>query len=239
MFRCIAGLFWLGLCAVGPAARAADADPLVGSWQADHDGYREVWTIAKDKDDYTVGGVFTKKGDEVGSFKGDNVQVADGKLTCTQNWLTKPDPTWADNTKLSATAKGDKLTFTWDNGGQSGTRDMARVKAAAADGADLIGKWKVDHDGYTEAWDVRMEKGKWAVKGIFIKRGKQVGAWVGTDAAFADGKLTCTQKYLVKPEASWSDGTKMTAESNNDKFDFTWDNGNGQTGTREMTRFGK
>ena len=242
MFRTAAVLLCLAVPAAGPVAfaRSADADPFVGSWQSDHDGYHEIWTIARDKDDYALNGVFQQNGKEVGSFKGGDVKVADGKLTCSQNWVVKPDPTWSDNTKLSATVKGDKLTFTWDNGnGQSGNRDMTRAKAASADGSDLVGTWKVDHDGYTEVWDVRMAKGQWGVKGAFFKNKKEVGAWVGADPAFADGKLTCTQKYLVKPEASWSDGTKMTAQIDNDKLDFTWDNGNGQSGTREMTKVGK
>ncbi|HVS37494.1 MAG TPA: hypothetical protein VMS17_18165 [Gemmataceae bacterium] len=238
MLRVVAAMF--GVAVMAACARAADTDPFVGSWQVDHDGYREIWTIAKDKDDYTVNGVFNQNGAEVGSFKGADVKVADGKLTCSQNWIKKPEPTWSDSTKLTATVKGDKLSFTWDNGnGQSGTRDMARAKAVANDGSDLIGVWKSDHDGYTEVLEIRMVKGAWAAGGSFLKKGKLVGAWSGADVAFADGKLSCTQKYTAKPEATWSDGNKLTAQIDNDKLIFTWDNGSGQSGTHEMTKVSK
>ena len=241
MFRNAAALLLVSLALASQAAPTlADDDALVGTWEVNHDGYNEIWTIAKDKDDWSVSGVFKEKGAEVGSWKGGAVKVADGKLTCTQQYAVKPNPTWSDDTKLSATAKGDKLTFTWDNGdGANGKREMTRVKASAADGADLVGAWKVEHDGYTEVWDVRMVKGAWDVKGLFYKKNKQVGAWMGADVAFADGKLSCTQKYLMKPEANWSDATKLTAQMSNDKLDFTWDNGGGQSGTREMTKVGK
>ena len=243
MFRSAAAvLFCLGVSVAGPStfARAADTDPLVGTWETDHDGYRDIWTISKDKDDYAVSGVFRQNGAEVGSWKGVDVKVADGKLTCTQNWIVKPNPTWSDNNKLTASIKGDKLSFTWDNGNQSGTRDMTRGKAAAADGSDLIGVWQSEHDGYIERLEIRQVKGAWNAAGSFLnKKGIVVGAWAGADVAFADGKLTCTQKYIQKPQASWSDGNKMTAQVTNEKLDFTWDNGSGQSGTHEMTKAGK
>jgi hypothetical protein len=240
--RCnhLAALSCLAVALTWQAVRAAD-DPLVGTWETDHDGYRDIWTISKDKDDYAVSGVFRQNGGEVGSWKGADVKVADGKLTCTQNWIVKPNPTWSDNNKLTATVKGDKLTFTWENGnGQSGTRDMTRGKATAADGSDLIGLWQGEHDGFVERLEIRQVKGAWTAAGSFLnKKGVAVGAWGGADVAFADGKLTCTQKYIKKPEASWSDGNKLTAQVTNEKLDLTWDNGNGQSGTHEMTKIGK
>ena len=128
----------------------------------------------------------------------------------------------------------------WDaGGGNSGKREMTRAKAAAADGSDLVGIWKSDHDGFTEVLVVRMEKGMWDVKGSFLKKGKEVGAYVGADPKFADGKLTCVQKYLVKPVATWNDNVTLTAQLTNDKLDLGWDAGNGQSGTHEMTKVAK
>src|SRR5207249_4445615 len=124
-----AALLFAGLALAWQAvpARAAD-DALIGTWQSDHDGYHEIWTIAKDKDDYAVNGVFKQNGNEVGSFNGGDVKVADGKLTCTQKYVQKPDASWADGTKMTAPTSNDKLDFTWDNGnGQSGTREMTKV----------------------------------------------------------------------------------------------------------------
>ena len=231
-----ASLACLALVWPTAAVRAADAPDLIGTWKADHDGYTEIWTIAQDKGDWSVSGVFSKKGKEVGAFKGADVQYADGKLSFTQKWSKKPDPTWGDNTKMVATANGDKLSFTWDNGGgNSGTHDMVRVKTGG-DGADLAGLWQVEHDGYNEVWNIQTKGGAFAVQGAFFKKGRQVGSWVGVDPKFADGKLVCTQKWLVKPEATWSDGNTMTAQLAGDKLDFTWDNNAGQSGTREMTR---
>ena len=165
------------------------------------------------------------------------MQYADGKLTCTQKWSVKPNPTWSDDTKLTATASGDKLSFMWDNGGgNSGTRDLARVKAGAGAGSDLAGLWQVEHDGYNEVWNIQTKNGAFAVEGAFFKKGRKVGYWVGVDPKFADGKLVCTQKWVVKPEANWGDGNTMTAQLTGDKLDFTWDNGAGQSGMREMTK---
>jgi hypothetical protein len=221
-------------CHAAPA-RAAD-DALVGTWAVDHDGYTEFMTIKMDKGDWSASGTFRRDGAEVGSWQGGDVEVAGGKLICTQKWVKKPDPTWGDNTTLTAQASGDKLTFMWDSGGNSGKREMTRAKTAAADGSDLVGTWKCDHDGFTEIWVVKMDKGQWAVSGSFLRKGKEVGLWAGVNPQFADGKLTCAQKYVVKPVATWSDGVMLTAQLNNDKLDFTWDNGGGQSGSRQMTR---
>jgi hypothetical protein len=220
-----------------PAVAADDA--LVGTWQCDHDGLSEIWTIKNEKSDWSVTGVFRKGGEEVGAWKGGGVKVADGKLTATQMWTKKPDPTWADNTQLTATSDGEKLAMTWDNGTMSGTREFKRVKAAAADGNDLIGVWKAEHDGFTEVVEIRMVKSIWTVGGSFLKNGKPVGAYAGLQPQFADGKLTSTQKYAVKPVGSWSDGNTLTMQINGDKLTLTWDAGNGQSGSHDMTKAAK
>ena len=88
----------------------------------------------------------------------------------------------------------------WDNGGgNSGTRDMVRVKTGG-EGADLAGLWQVEHDGYNEVWNVQTKMGQFAVEGALFQKGRKVGYWVGVDPKFADGKLVCTQKWVVKPE---------------------------------------
>jgi hypothetical protein len=232
------GLAALLLPLAGGVLRAADGDEFVGTWQVSHDGYNEVWNIKMDKGDWSVGGAFFQKGKEVGSWKGADVKFADGKLSCTQKWVKKPDPTWGDATQLTAAVSGDKLTFVWDNGGgNSGTRDMARVKSAGGEGAELVGAWGCDHDGLHEAWNiVKSDKGEWGVEGAFFKKGQIVGAWRGGDVKYSDGKLTCTQNYLKKPVASWSDSVKLTASVAGDKLNFMWDAGGGNTGTREMSK---
>jgi hypothetical protein len=230
------GLGLTALLLAGSAAPAAEGD-LAGTWQVDHDGYNEIWTIKNEKGDWSLSGVVMAKGKEVGSFRGANLKVADGKATCTQKWAKKPDPTWSDDVALTAEAKGDRLAFTWDaGGGNSGTREMKRVKAASADGAELAGVWQVDHDGYKEVWSIETQKGQWAVSGVFMQKGKQVGAWVGADPKYADGKLTCVQKWVKKPVATWNDDVNLTASLSGEKLNFIWDAGNGNSGSRDMTK---
>src|SRR5207302_4265737 len=133
----------------------------------------------------------------------------------------------------TASATGDKLTFTWDNGGgNSGTRDMMRLKAGGA-GSDLLGLWQVEHDGYYEVWNIQMLKGQFAVEGAFYQKGRKVGYFVGLDPKFADGKLICTQKWVVKPNRTWTDGNTLTAQVAGDKLTFTWNTGTGQSGSRD------
>jgi len=222
----------------GVPIRAAD-DALVGTWQSDHDGFNEVWTISNDKGDWSLSGVFRRGGAEVGSFKGGDVKVADGKLSAAQAWAKKPDPTWSDSTQLTATADGDKLAMTWDNGVMNGKRDFKRVKPATGEGAELIGLWGADHDGFTEVVEIRMVKGSWVVAGSFLKNNRQAGAYIGAGPQFADGKLTCTQKYGRKPVATWSDGNTLTMQVNGDKLTMTWDAGNGQSGSHDLTKVAK
>src|SRR5262249_47866344 len=114
--------------AVVPAAARADED-LVGTWEgmSGSGGFTEVWTIKMDKGGWSVSTVYLKNGKEAGGFRGKDVKFASGTLTFVQDFVKKPDTTWADGTVISAMAKGDKLTFEWKNTAGSGTVNLSRA----------------------------------------------------------------------------------------------------------------
>jgi len=166
-----AGLFallavTLAVAAAPNAAARADGDELVGTWQGSNGDLKETWTIAREKDTWTITGVFTSKdGGEAGSFKGTKVAL-DGKvLKFRQEYVRKPQANWSDGNQMTAQADGDKLNVTWKAGKQGGKSTLVRVdpskktddtakkdakKDAKADEATqkelakLDGKWKFD-----------------------------------------------------------------------------------------------
>jgi hypothetical protein len=54
------------------------------------------------------------------------------------------------------------------------------------------------------------EDGKWAVSGVFKEKGRNIGAFEGTDVEYQSGTLTFKQTYLVKPRPNWTDNEKIT-----------------------------
>jgi hypothetical protein len=107
------------------AARAAsDGSELVGTWTCDVEGYKEIWTIKQDKNDWSITGVYTKDGQEVGSFVGANAKLLpNGVLEFVKDYVKKPNPTWPDRTTiLLKTGKDNKLIYTWRHRRRAGTR---------------------------------------------------------------------------------------------------------------------
>ena len=108
---------------------------------------------------------------------------------------------------------------------------------AADDGSDMVGTYRGTSSagGYTETWQIKMDKGNLAVVGTFRKGTVVIGAFQGKNVKYADGKMTFQQVYIKKPDPSWSDGTEITATLSDDKLEFTWANG-GQTGSNSLER---
>ena len=125
------------VCVLGwrdlPAARAAEGDELIGTWEgmSGAGGFKETWTIKNDKGEWSVVGIFKKDGKEVGMFQGQNCKYTRGVLVYQQQFVTKPDPGWGNGTLITAKATGDKLSFTWNNGRQSGPGSLKRAGGTA------------------------------------------------------------------------------------------------------------
>jgi predicted heme/steroid binding protein len=196
-------------------------------------GFIETWQIKMDKGAFAVIGTFHKGNQAVGAFQGKNVKYADGALTFEQSYVKKPDPTWSDGTEITATVSGDKLSFTWKNSGQSGKNSLDRLATVDQFGGAWQGMSSVG--GFTETWQITIDKNKVIVLGRFEKDGMEVGSFQGRNVKFANGTLTFTQKYKQKPAANWSDGNVVSAKLSGDKLTFAWKNGK-QTGTGELER---
>jgi uncharacterized protein (TIGR03067 family) len=127
----------LGLVLVGWSASARGADPakdIVGTWEgrSGAGGLTEAWTIENDKGTWAVRGVFKKGDDEVGSFTGKNPRFAGGALTFVQEYVKKPVASWNDGSTITAKASGDRLSFTWRAGKNSGSNSLDRQGTAVA-----------------------------------------------------------------------------------------------------------
>jgi hypothetical protein len=111
--------------------KVANGVEFVGVWEGLAGGgtIKEIWSIKRDKEGWTVGAAFFKGSTQVGSSRGKDVKLSDGELTFQIVFDRKPDPTWSDNTTVTATVKEDRLTFAWKNESGSGTVVLLRVKA--------------------------------------------------------------------------------------------------------------
>lgn len=112
------------------AARADDGSEMVGVYAGTSSagGFQEIWQIKMENGGLTVTGLFRKNNQDVGLFQGKNVKYDNGTLSFEQAYVKKPDPKWADGTEITASVSGDKLNFTWKNGGQSGNGSLDRAK---------------------------------------------------------------------------------------------------------------
>src|SRR5437660_7751879 len=81
------------------------------------------------------------------------------------------------------------------------------ILRAADDGSDMVGTYRGSSSagGYTETWQIKMDKGNLVVVGTFRRGNAVVGAFQGKNAKYADGKLTFQQVYVKKPDPSWND----------------------------------
>ena len=113
-------------------ARAEPGDELVGTWEGTSGGYKETWTIARDKDAWSVVGSFKLGEREVGSFRGTNVKLAGGALGFRQDFIRKPAANWRSGNQMTARAAEDTLTITWRNGKATGNSTLTRSKGDVA-----------------------------------------------------------------------------------------------------------
>jgi hypothetical protein len=116
--------------AATPARAADDGSELTGDWTSvtPGEGFTELWTIKKEKGEWSVRCSYVKDGKEVGSFQGKDCKYADGALTFTQDFVKKPVDSWDNGSQVAMRAAGDKLKFTWRNGLARGEGEVVRAK---------------------------------------------------------------------------------------------------------------
>jgi uncharacterized protein (TIGR03067 family) len=148
----------LALPAGQSAPAAEDGSDLVGTWSGTAGGFKELWTIQQDKGAWSVSGVFKSGEAVVGAFRGVDVQYNNGTLTFRQDYIRKPAANWPNGNRITAKVSGDKISFTWRSGKQSGSGSLTKgageetKKAepvpelsaeAKAELAKLDGKWDI------------------------------------------------------------------------------------------------
>ena len=114
----------------------------VGTWKADHDDLSEIWSVKADKGDWTVSGVVLQNGQEIGYFKGEDIHYLNGLLVFTAKYGKRP-PNWAETSKVTLSANGEGLTYSWNTGDGSGKHEMVRTTAqptVATNPSDTPGK---------------------------------------------------------------------------------------------------
>src|SRR5688500_400562 len=77
------------------------AKKLIGTFQYPLDTMVGFTRIAREKDVWTVAGMFKKKDKTVGAFEGTKVQYRDGVLTFRQKYVTRPRNYLIDNEKFT------------------------------------------------------------------------------------------------------------------------------------------
>ena len=110
----------------------AEGDEVLGTWEGVSGGYKETWTISRDKDVWSVTGTFRSGEREVGSFRGTNVKYVGGALGFRQDLIRKPAANWRSGNQMTARAAGDTLVITWRNGKASGNSTLTRSKGDVA-----------------------------------------------------------------------------------------------------------
>jgi hypothetical protein len=216
--------------------RAADEGAeLVGIWEGKVDGYKEVWTITNDKGRWSVSAVYQKNDKLYGSSAGQNPKYADGVLTFTQKLVKiPPGVTWIDGATSTVKAVKDKISYTWDVAGLSGSREWTRGSDAPAP-VSLVGNWQGVVDGITELWTIKSDNGDWSVSGVYLKNGLEVGSFTGKDPKFDNNTLTFTHVFDKKPEGvGWIDRSRISLSLNKSgKVDYHWRVGR-QRGSRTL-----
>jgi hypothetical protein len=215
-----------------PLCAADDGAELVGVWEGQLDGHKEVWTINNQNGRWTASGVYQKNGKQVGSAAGQNPKYADGVLTFTQKLVKIPaGVTWIDGATITIKPAKDKLSYTWDVGGLSGAREWTRVGDVPApttttSAVSPVGSWQGVVDGITEVWTIKNDNGDWTVSGVYMKDGQPVGSFTGKDPKFNNNTLTFTHSIDKKPDGvGWIDGSTISASVKNGKLDYHWHNG--------------
>jgi hypothetical protein len=214
------------------AARAADdGSDLVGVWEGDADGYKQVWTIKNDKGAWSVSSVYLKKGKEGGSSVGKDIKLVGGSLVMTQKYDKMPrDVVWGDGATLTLKLDKDKLNLAWDLGGSSGVHVLKKLGGspapapAPAASAGVVGTWQGDVDGFKEVWTIKDDNGSYSVSGVYYKDSQAVGGYTGRDVKLNGDLLTFVQKYDKKPDGVvWADEAFITVRPTRDgKITYEW-----------------
>lgn len=92
---------------------------------------REVVTVARQGERWSVGGKYLAGGKQVGAYAGKDVQFADGKLAYTLVYETKPKLGWLDDARCTLSRVGERVEFHWQVGRSSGSRSLAATSTAA------------------------------------------------------------------------------------------------------------
>jgi hypothetical protein len=116
-----------------PVPQRTPAYLFTGKWQGTVEGFKEVWTIKANGNSVSVSAVYLRNDKEVGSFTGEDVDIANNVLTFTQKFDKVPeDAGWPNNAEHAVVRDGGKLSYTWKLGGLSGTRTLERFKETVA-----------------------------------------------------------------------------------------------------------
>jgi hypothetical protein len=234
------------LALLGQSAAAQDQpDPLAGTWvwrpkNGDTDQYLKITRVGTSLE---VKGWYKKGAEEVGSYVGNDVKLADGVLTYTHHYIKKPSA-GQDDAPVRVKPEGDKLTYNWGASYAKGPRTFVREGAAVVQRPKqpedpLVGTFKgvVDGSGYLQLWTIKREDGGWVVKGVYKRDGVEVGTFVGTEVKFAGGELSFKKKFTRRPRTGeWPDDVPYTvkADSGQVTYTYTYD---GSTKTRALERY--
>jgi hypothetical protein len=245
----LAGVFAFAVALAGPSAllRAADdgAD-LVGVWEGQVDGYKEMWTLTNQNGRWNASGNYLKNGKQVGAAIGQNTRYADGVLTFTQKLIkTPPNVTWIDSATITVKRASDKVSYSWDVAGLTGSREWTRVGDApatttsttttSADAGSLVGSWQGAVDGITEVLTIKNDNGNVTVSGVFMKNGSEVGSFTGKDPRLTNNTLSYVQQFDKKPDGvGWIDNANISVYVNKGgKLEYHWHHGK-QRGARQL-----
>lgn len=221
----------------------------VGTWKGSVANYVEIWTIKKTDGVWSINGRFLLNAVEVGSFIGADIKEADGTLTFTRRFVKNPrNSNFLVDLNIVVKPEGDNLAYSWTTNGVKGIHALEPYNNTAkksdpakpsVDGAAKFeGIWTADvATGFRVVMQITVKDDKVEVAATYInKKGLQAGAFIGENTAFADGKITFTQKFTPKPVSSWMDGKFHTLEITGDNsLKFSWKNG----GTEVFTRVKK
>jgi hypothetical protein len=228
-----------------PLRAADDGSELVGVWEGQVDGYKEVWTLNNQSGRWSALGNYLKNGKQVGAAIGQNPKYADGVLTFTQKLVKTPaNVTWIDSATITVKRAGDKMSYNWDVAGLTGAREWSRVGDApattttttttASDGG-LVGSWQGVVDGFMEVLTIKSENGNWTVSGVFLKNGSEVGSFTGKDPKLSNNTLSYVQQFDRKPDGvGWIDNANISVYVNKSgKLEYHWHYGK-QRGYRQL-----
>ncbi|HEY7307739.1 MAG TPA: PT domain-containing protein [Gemmataceae bacterium] len=91
-----------------------------GTWVCEVDGYTEKWLIRKSGSKLQVGATLTAPGKKLSKWVGQDVKIADGKLTFTQKLGLNPPMGWEDKSQFTLDWLGAELSCNWVNGETKG-----------------------------------------------------------------------------------------------------------------------